>query len=63
MVTPPALPREESVLISEKSRTANSLSLYSEVSQFSVKATMQGFLPCANCLSSGSLFGRLNQLA
>ena len=42
---------------------ATSLSLYSGVSQVSVKAIAQGFLSCANCLISGSLFGRLKQLA
>ena len=63
MATPPALPREESALMGGRPVTANSLSLYSEVSQVSVKAITQGFLSCANCLISGSLFGRLRQLA
>ena len=42
---------------------ATSLSLYSGVRQVSVKAIAQGFLSCANCLISGSLFGGLKQLA
>ena len=63
MATPPALLHEESVLIRERPRMVNSLTLYSEVSQVSVKAITQGFLRCTNSLISGSLFGRLRQLA
>ena len=63
MATSPGLPREELVLISEKPGMATLLSLYSELSQVSVKVIEQGFLSYANCLISGSLFGRRKQLA